>query len=312
MYTFNETQLQLFDVILVRFPGDVGSEEIRNICKSEFSHSIVYIGNHVFFEGVEPVVTLFSTYRYYFKDLKNIRVVRLKEEFRSKLNLTVAEAFIRSLAYCNYSKRLLYYILKQNLPQEYINIFKQQGKWIGGIVCSTLVSLPYYIGGVDITQKDDPYYADFMDLENPTLFDDVTTQTLVDVPHINDKYSFDYFSLQATGSIQEKQSEAVRQLNKIVQDLYTDLKANREKYLEIRIEDEFLQFTTWEDVYPNVMRWFKTSKGQEIDETIYQGIVKSGYNTLWFEDVHNNKTLYFPLYYFDQYQQVGFESIEHY
>jgi hypothetical protein len=148
MYIFNRDTLKPFDIILFRFPGDRLSEAIRRICKSEYSHAVVYIGDDSFIEGIVPVVSLFSTYRYFFNDLNNLKVLRLKPEHFTGFSAIKAELAIRSLAYCNYSNSLLSAMKKQDLNQNHIIRFQDEGKWTGGVVCSTMVSLPYYAGGM--------------------------------------------------------------------------------------------------------------------------------------------------------------------
>ncbi|HJP63222.1 MAG TPA: hypothetical protein VJ844_07245, partial [Mucilaginibacter sp.] len=97
MFIFNRETLKPFDILLFRFPGNRMSDAIRRICKSDYSHAVVYIGDDSFIEGIEPVVTLFSTYRYFFNELDNLKVLRLKPEFIAGFDLTKAEHAIRRL-----------------------------------------------------------------------------------------------------------------------------------------------------------------------------------------------------------------------
>ncbi len=113
-------KLEQLDVVLVRFPEDESSLQIRQACDSSYSHAIVYLGNGSFIEGVDPIVGLFSYHRYYFENLDNVQVLRLKKEYKSKLNFKKAEDFLRSLAYCNYSRRLLFYINNRSISNDLI------------------------------------------------------------------------------------------------------------------------------------------------------------------------------------------------
>ncbi|MFC6225639.1 hypothetical protein ACFP2F_20500 [Hymenobacter artigasi] len=297
MFVLNPQELRPFDVLLVRFPNDSTSASIREACKSEFSHAAVYLGNHSFIEGVEPVVLLFSAQRYYFPTLDDVRVIRLKSAYQSSFNAQAAENTLRSLAYCNYSKPLLGRMHRQGIAEEVKQRFLSEHKWTGGVVCSTLVALPYYAGGIDISQKKEPFYVHFGDIEQNVFFEDVTTLVFSQV--VQPAGASDYFACAETGSIQEAQSQAVGQLNKLVARILQELRRDRKLYDTImRIENEDLNFTTWEDIVPLIMRWFLTEKGQQIDEQVYEELVTSGFTTLWFEEVHSHRRLFFPFRYF--------------
>ncbi len=79
MYILDVDNLEQFDIVLVRFPENDMSIDIQQACDSNYSHAIIYLGNGSFIEGVEPVVGLFSYHRYYFEDLENVQVLRLKK-----------------------------------------------------------------------------------------------------------------------------------------------------------------------------------------------------------------------------------------
>lgn len=297
MYIFDINQLQPFDIVLVRFPDDRLSNVIRRFCNSEFSHSIVYLGNSSFIEAFDPIVTLFSAQRYFFTSLDNVKVLRLNSEQKAEFNLEKAESCLRGLAYCNYSSDLLGYMRGRSISAETITTFNEKSKWTGGVVCSSLVTLPYSAGGIDISNSLEPYYSHFGDIEKYSGFEDVTSQVFTETNRQIIDDTFDYFSLVQTGSILEKQSESVKQLNDLVDSIFTELKSNKEKYYDIRIEENDLQFSNWEDVYPYITRWFNTEKGKEIDEKIFEAIRKTEYNNLWFEEVHNKRRLFFPFYF---------------
>jgi hypothetical protein len=314
MFILNPQKLRPFDVLLVRFPNDSDSAGIREACNSEFSHAAVYIGNHSFIEGVAPVVLLFSAQRYYFPTLDDVRVVRLKSAYQASFDAQAAENVIRSLAYCNYSKPLLGRMHRQGIVEEVKQRFLNEHKWTGGVVCSTLVALPYYAGGIDISQKGEPFYVHFGDIEQNGFFEDVTTLVFDQV--VQPSGASDYFACAETGSIQEAQSKAVGQLNKLVTDILQELRRDRKLYDTVmRIENEDLNFTTWEDIIPLIMRWFATEKGRQIDEQVYEQLVASGFTTLWFEEVHSHRRLFFPLRYFVESLTLGpqhFVPVAHY
>lgn len=297
MYIFNRNEIKPFDIILLRFPGNRVSEVIRRACKSEYSHAIVYIGNDSFIEGMVPVVTLFSTYRYFFNDLDNLKVLRLKPEYAANFNAQKAENAIRRLAYCNYSDSLLSSIRKHDLNQDHINRFKDEGEWTGGVVCSTMVSIPYYAGGIDISKNDEPYYVDFGKIEASEFFEDVTANALIQKEREPIDQMFDYFSMLPTNTILEKQAEVVGELNTFISSLFNELKSEQQLFPELSITDKDLEFTNWEDIYPYIYRWFETPKGQEIDNRVYEAIKASAYTELWFQEVHTKRELYFPFYY---------------
>jgi hypothetical protein len=296
MYLFDIQELKPFDILLVRFPGDENSEKIQDICQSKYSHAVVYLGDNVFVEGVMPIVTLFSGHRYYFESLEDIQVIRLKPDYAATFNSVKAEAGLRSLAYCNYSSMLLARIDKRQINPQTINLFQNSGRWTGGIVCSTMVSLPYYAGGIDLSGNDEPYYVHFGHIENGGFFDTVTSEVMTEDPDfIPGPKAFNYMNGEETGSIQEKNSEAALTLNKTVQNIFAELSTEGHKYPEIRIEPDDLIFSTWEDIEPLITRWFLTKKGKEIDEKIYQTIISTGYNQLWIEEMHGNHAMYFPV-----------------
>lgn len=297
MFIFDRDKLKPFDVILFRFPGNRASELIRRACKSEYSHAVVYIGDDSFIEGVEPVVTLFSTYRYFFNDLDNLKVLRLKDTYTAGFNAANAEKSIRGLAYCNYANSLLSSMRRKDLNPDHINRFKDEGLWKGGVVCSTMVSIPYYSGGIDISRNDEPYYVDFSKIEGSDFFEDVTSNAFIYREEQPTDAMYDYFSMVPTNTILEKQAEVAGRLNTFVENLFNDLKANVADNPDLDIVTGDLIFTNWEDVYPYLYRWFETDKGQEIDDKLYAEIVASGYTTLWFEEVHSKRELHFPLYY---------------
>lgn len=298
MFVLDKKKLEPFDILLVRFPDDETSLKIRETCNSDYSHAIIYLGNGSFIEGVEPIVSLFSYHRYYFPDLENVKVLRLNEETKSKLNSTETENALRRLSYCNYSKRLLYYINKRTIREEVIKVFFANKTWQGGIVCTSLITLPYYAGGIDISKKNEPFYAHFGDIERYENFDDVTADVFeqIDEAELNNE-TFDYLTTYKTGSLLEKQSEIVKELNDYVQAKFTDIINHPDKYTDIQIIHENLGFSTWEDIFPNIMRWFLTDTGKTIDNELSNLILIKGYHMLWFEEIHKHKEQFFPFYY---------------
>ena len=298
MYILDEKKLEPFDILLVRFPDDENSLKIRETCKSDYSHAIIYLGNGSFIEGIEPIVSLFSYHRYYFPDLDNVKVLRLNEDAKTKFDPAETENALRRLSYCNYSKRLLYYINQKTIREEVIKIFFANKVWQGGIVCTSLITLPYYAGGIDISKKNEPFYAHFGDIEKYEGFVDVTADTFKQISEAElNSETFDYFTTFKTGSLLEKQSEIVKDLNKYVQDKFTDILNHSEKYTDIQIIKENLGFSTWEDIFPNIMRWFLTETGKTIDNDLSNLILTKGYHMLWFEEIHKHKEQFFPFYY---------------
>jgi len=298
MFILDEKKLETFDILLVRFPDDETSLKIRETCNSDYSHAIIYLGNGSFIEGVEPIVSLFSYHRYYFPDLNNVKVLRLNEEAKSKLNPIETENALRRLSYCNYSKRLLYYINKRTITDDVIKVFFANKIWQGGIVCTSLITLPYYAGGIDISMTSEPYYAHFGDIERYKGFVDVTNDAFKQIAkgELNSE-TFDYLTTYKTGSLLEKQSEVVKVLNDYVQTKFTDIINHPEKYKDIQIIKENLGFSTWEDIFPNIMRWFLTDTGKTIDNELSNLILTKGYQMLWFEEIHKHKEQFFPFYY---------------
>ncbi len=295
MFLFNSEKLQPFDVILVRFPGDPLSEDIRKKCHSQFSHAIIYIGDNSFIEGNVPVVGLFSTHRYHFKDLENVRVIRLKEEHRSNFDLLKAEEFLRSLSYCDYNLRQLAGIYNRSLSTDVIDLFHAEKRWVSGIVCTSMVTLPYYIGGIDISTNNEPYYAHFGYIENSHFFEEVTNEVFIEEEReiLN---NYDYLSMCETGSLLEKQSEAVRELNTLVKKVFAELETNIAEYEIFGLTRASLWFNNWEDVFRVLPFLFETEKGKEIDQRVYDTIISTGYNNLWFEEVHSHHQTFFPLH----------------
>lgn len=303
-------KLEQFDIMLVRFPEDERSIQIRQTCDSNYSHAIMYLGNGSFIEGIEPIVGLFSYHRYYFEDLENVQVLRLKEVYKSKLDYKLTEEFLRRLSYCNYSKRLLHYINKRSISNEIITNFFTEQVWQGGIVCTSLVTLPYYIGGIDISLKNEPFYAHFGDIEKFDWFEDVTSNVFKEVePKDLREDAYNYLTTYETGSLLEKQSEIAKELNKYVQDKYQDILRNPDKYPDIRIDKKNLGFSSWEDIFPIIMRWYLTETGRQIDKELSELILETGYHLLWFEEVHKEKEQFFPLYY-HHFTQLSIEDLE--
>jgi hypothetical protein len=313
MFVLDSQKLQPFDILLVRF-ADTTSADIRAACNSEFSHAAVYIGNNSFIEGVPPVVTLFSAQRYFFPTLDDVRVIRLKAAHRASFDAGQAEQTIRGLAYCNYSSMLLTRIQLRSISEDIKARFLREKRWTGGVVCSTLVALPYYAGGIDISQQQEPFFVHFGDIEQSDFFEEVTTSVFTTTTELDG--AFNYFTTAETGSILEKQSAAAKELNTLVTDILGEMRRDRKKYdTVLRIENQDLVFTTWEDIIPLIMRWFLTERGQEIDEQVYRKLVSSGYTTLWFEEVHSHRRLFFPAGYFAQALEEGPQYLmpkEHY
>jgi len=297
MYVINRDRLKPFDIILFRFPEDRISKLIRKTCNSEYSHAVVYIGDDSFIEGIEPVVTLFSTYRYAFNDLENLQVLRLKREFSKDFDISKAEKSIRGLAYCNYNNSLLSSMRHKNLSSTHVNRFKDSGLGTGGVVCSTMISIPYYAGGIDISKNDEPYYVDFGKIERSDFFEDVTKDAFMHLIGKAENGIFDYFAMTPTHSLLEKQASIVHKLNLFVEKIFKELKKDANNYPELNITDKDLIFSNWEDVYQYINLWFETNKGEELDSLIYNEIITSGYKDLWFEEVHSKRELYFPFYF---------------
>lgn len=298
MYILNIDKLEQFDIILVRFPGDTTSQQIRDVCNSNYSHAIVHLGNGSCIEGVEPTVSIFSYHRYYFEDLENVQVLRLKEEYKPKLDYKLTEDCLRKLAYCNYSNRLLFYMKNKNISNDIIMDFFENQQWTGGIVCTSLVTLPFFIGGIDISKENKPFYANFGDIERYEGFEDVTSIVFKEVASANlSKDTFDYLTTSKTDTTLEKQSKIVYELNEFVQNKYADILKNQDKYKDILIKGEELKFSTWEDIFPNIMKWYMTKTGQNIDNELSNLIISKGYHLLWFEEIHKHKEQFFPFYY---------------
>jgi hypothetical protein len=299
MFILDEKKLEPFDILLVRFPNDETSLKIRETCNSNYSHAIIYLGNSSFIEGIEPIVSLFSYHRYYFPNLDNAKMLRLNANAKSKLNSIETENALRRLSYCNYSKRLLYFINQKKISENIIKFFFENKVWQGGIVCTSLITLPYYAGGIDISKKKEPFYAHFADIENYEGFIDVTNDVFkqIDDKEINNE-TFDYFTTYKTDSLLEKQSEIVTDLNSYIQNKYMDILNHSEKYQDIHIIKENLGFSSWEDIFPNIMRWFLTDTGKAIDNELSNLILSKGYHMLWFEEIHKHKEQFFPFYYY--------------
>ena len=298
MFVFNNEKLAPFDIILVRFPADENSLKVRHQCKSQYSHAIVYIGDDSFIEGVAPIVTLFATHRHYFPNLADIKVLRLKPEYDPLFNIQEAERFIRSIAYCEYSDTLLYRILLKGLHKSVTDRFHEELLWTGGIVCTTLVTLPYFAGGIDISECGEPYYAHFGDIESSPFFFDVTEAVFTELESIDPEYSFDYFSGQQTGAITEANANAAYELNKLVKEIFNDLRDNSKDYFSQAYLTNELLFSNWEDIYSILQKTFNSTKGKEIDEMICQKIIETEFNLLWFKEVHSKPMLFFPVSYF--------------
>lgn len=297
MYIFNKTNLKPFDIVLVRFPNDDQSNKIRKNCGSEYSHAIIYLGNGSFVEGNDPTVCLFSYHRYYFNDLDNVKVIRLSEELAMGFNSELAEKTLRGLSNCNYSRHLLRFMMRKNIDQKITDTFHSSHKWNGGIVCTSLVSLPLYAGGVDISKADQPYYVDFKDIESFSSFDDITDRVLEKTDSVTDE-TYDYISMCPTNTNLEKQAEAVFTLNKFVEKTFEDLKKNQNILDSTELALEDLEFSNWEDIILVLMKIYLTEEGRIIDNDIYNLIVSTKYNLLWFEEVHSKKEQFFPYYYF--------------
>jgi hypothetical protein len=292
MLTFDIERLEPMDIILVRFSDDPQSMDIRKACNSEFSHAIIYLGNGSFVEGFAPMVTLFSFNRYFFSKPEDIRVLRLKN--KEHFDQPKAEKTLRSLSFCNYSDRLLVNLKRRNLDSSIIKRFESTGKWTGGVVCTSLISLPYFSGGIDFSSTGEPYYADFGHIENYEGLEEITGSILVDSEALPD-FAVDYFEASQTGSILEKQSEIVKELNAYVTDVYRKIR-NRDMEYDIPYNAEEQAFTSWEDIFPVIMRWFLNPSGRKIDEELSTLLTSTGYLSLWYEEVHNNKQLFFPVY----------------
>lgn len=298
MYLLDRNNLEAFDILLVRFPDDDTSLKIRQTCNSEFSHAIIYLGNGSFIEGIEPIVSLFSYHRYCFPNLDDVKVLRLKNEYKTKLDAVKTENTIRELAYCNYSKRLLYYMSKRNISPKVVANFFANNVWQDGIVCTSLITLPYYAGGIDISKKNEPFYANFGDIEKFDGFVDVTSSVfkVADAAEVN-KETFDYFATYETGTLLEKEARIAKEFNNYVQNKYADILKNQHKYSDIAIVEKNLQFSNWEDIFPNIMRWYLSGTGKDIDNELSNLILSNGYHLLWFEEVHRHPEQFFPVYY---------------
>lgn len=312
MYILDINNIEQFDVILIRFPDDKVSAKIRAACNSNYSHAVIHVGNGSFIEGVDPIVTLFSYHRYFFEDLENVKVLRLKESYKPKLNYELTEEFLRKLAFCNYSRRLLCHMNQKDISNDIIRDFFTQQIWQGAIVCTSLVTLPYFIGGLDISEKNEPYYAHFGDIEKFKGFEDVTHSAFRQIEERElQKDTFNYLTTYETGSYLEKQSKIAKELNQYVQSKFNDILREPEKYGDITIVNENLKFSTWQDIFPNIMRWYHSETGQAIDNELSTLIINKGYHLLWFEEIHKYKAQYFPIYYrlFDYIQRKDIEFI---
>ncbi|MDC8104969.1 hypothetical protein MTQ00_10495 [Chryseobacterium sp. B21-037] len=297
MYLFNRNHLQQFDIILVRFPEVEESNRIRENCGSQYSHAIIYLGNGSFVEGNDPTVCLFSYHRYYFQDLENVKVLRLSEELATGFDSELAEKVLRGLSNCNYSRRLLLYTRNRNIDQSIIDNFHENFKWNGGIVCTSLIGLPLYAGGIDLSNTNEPYYIDFSNIESFQSFEDVTKLVLEETDSVTAD-TYDYISMCPTNTNLEKQGEAIYELNRFVESTFRNLNKNYELLQNTQLKVEDLQFSTWEDIVPVLMKIYLTDEGQTIDIEMSELLLSTKYNLLWFEEVHSKKEQFFPYYYF--------------
>jgi len=299
MKVLDINKLEQFDILLVRFPEDEQSKAIRKFCDSNYSHAIIYLGSGSFVEGAQPAVSLFSYHRYYFENTENVKMLRLNEKTKATLNSEITENFIRRLTSCNYSKRLLFYMKNQSVTDQVKKDFLDKQIWTGGIVCTTLITLPYYLGGIDLSGNNEPYYANFKEIENFKEFIDVTDKVFIDKEKKDlDFETYDYLTTYKTNSFLENQRDANHELNNYVQKKFIDISKNPDKYGDIIIEENNLKFTSWEDMLPNLTRWFLSETGQNIDKELSEIIINTGYNMLWFEDVHQKRVQFFPMYYY--------------
>ena len=123
MYIFDLSELRPFDIVIVRFSEDRLSNAIRRLCKSEFSHAIIYLGNNVFVEASQPIRYIAFSPKIFLPDLNNLKVLRLNAQERKSFDEGKAEATLRSLTYCNYSDNLLSYMKEKNVTSEIANRF---------------------------------------------------------------------------------------------------------------------------------------------------------------------------------------------
>lgn|GEM_PF-6828088 len=293
MYIFDRNNLQKFDIILVRFPENEISEKIRSRCNSEYSHAIIYLGNGSFVEGVDPTVSLFSYHRYYFNNLDDVKILRMKNEHLQYFDSEKAEYTLRNLSICNYSNRLLLQIERNRIPENIIYTFKETLKWNGGVVCTTLISLPYYAGGLDISNNNEPYYCNFNHIENSDFFKDITNDAFMETTDVTED-TFDYISCCPTNTILEKQSQIIKTLNDYVENKFRYLQTLN---LPLLVASD-LEFSHWENVIPVIMKLYMEKEGKEIDNELSELLLNTKYNLLWFEEVHSKKEQFFPIYYY--------------
>ncbi len=154
------------------------------------------------------------------------------------------------------------------------------------------------MGVLIFQKKNEPFYAHFGDIEKFEGFEDVTKVVFKEVePKHLRKDVFNYLSTYKTGSLLERQAEIAKELNTYVQDKYRDILRNPLKYQDISIDRKDSGFSKWEDIFPNIMRWYLTETGQIIDKELSELLLTTRYHLLWSEEVHKQKEQFSPFYY---------------
>ncbi|RZG66847.1 hypothetical protein EXE25_09175 [Acinetobacter bouvetii] len=150
-------------------PGDViltaastlSSIGIREITKSDFSHAILYIGNSYMHSDLNGVHSG-NPQRLLFESPDHVKVLRLKKEYSSKVDMNKICSYARAKNGTQYSKLEA---AKSVLSPESLKIKNRQ-------FCSRLVAKAYYSAGVNIVKY--PDYCTPHEISTSNFFEEVT------------------------------------------------------------------------------------------------------------------------------------------
>ncbi len=172
-YILDERKLKKGDIILTRNDSST-SKAIRKIANSNYSHAILYLGNHSFMEADINGVEFFSTQRYAFKEPKNISIRRLKKTKSELMNVVVANA--RKYSYRDYNMdgvKNLYRERMQGVKIKGVSDFDKIGEWDKPLFCSQLIGVVFKQSGIDLANVGSLDSFSPYEIENSELLEEV-------------------------------------------------------------------------------------------------------------------------------------------
>jgi hypothetical protein len=292
-WILNEKKIKKGDIILTRNDSKI-SQLIREIAKSEFSHAILYLGNHSFMEADTNGVEFFSTQRYAFKDKGNISIRRLKELNEGLIDQLIENA--RKYSYRDYDMEGVKNMYRNNMKGiqvSPIESMSELNEWNKPLFCSQLIGVVFKQSGLSLYDGSLDSFSP-LEIESSTLLE-IIDDCLIEIP---DELCEQY-TLHEEGSLPENVLSKQTELSQLVSiEVKKQYKAN-----QLPIPADF------QDAIDKLSQ-LDSYQLTIADKIISEELKKSGFLELWKENEKLYPYLYNPFLLMQQWNLDSFNEMQ--